>query len=166
MEETVRAFNHLINTGKAFYWGTSEWNADEISEAWRVAEQYNLIGPLMEQPHYNLLVREKVEKEYLGVIERHGLGLTIFSPLRQGILTGKYNEEIPEDSRLEASQDQFSKNMKERYGDEDWVKQIKQVKALKVSLNFPGVLVLLGEWLIESFPCSRSRTSSAVTRRR
>ena len=137
MEETVRAFNHLISTGKAFYWGTSEWNADEISEAWRVAERYGLIGPLMEQPQYNLLVREKVEKEYLGVIERHGLGLTIFSPLKQGILTGKYNDNVPEDSRIGVSQDSFATGMKERYGDEDWTKQIKQVKGLKVSPPYP-----------------------------
>ena len=135
MEETVRAFNHLIDTGKAFYWGTSEWSADEISEAWRVAERYKLTGPLMEQPQYNLLAREKVEKEFLGVIERHGLALTPFSPLKQGILTGKYNENVPEDSRLGVSQDNFSKGMREKYGNEDWQKQIAQVTSLKVSFE-------------------------------
>ena len=133
MEETVRAFNHIIDQGKAFYWGTSEWNADEISEAWRVAERYGLIGPLMEQPQYNLLNREKVELNYLGLYERHGLGLTIFSPLKIGILTGKYNDEVPSDSRLGASEDKFVQFMNKRYGDEDWQKQIAQVKALTVS---------------------------------
>jgi aryl-alcohol dehydrogenase-like predicted oxidoreductase len=132
MEETVRAFNHIIDQGKAFYWGTSEWNADEISEAWRVAERYGLIGPLMEQPQYNLLAREKVENQYLGLYQRHGLGLTIFSPLKLGILSGKYNDKIPEDSRIGSSKDPFMKSMNEKYGDEDWQKQIAQVKALKV----------------------------------
>ena len=89
IEETVRAFNHVIDQGKAFYWGTSEWNADEIATAWRMADKLNLIGPLMEQPEYNLLARENVEKSLLGQIELTGLGLTIFSPLKQGLLTGK-----------------------------------------------------------------------------
>ena len=134
MEETVRAFNHLIDQGKAFYWGTSEWDADEISEAWRVAERYGLIGPLMEQPQYNMLAREKVEKEYAGLIERHGLGLTIWSPLKMGILTGKYNDGVPEDSRIGQSQDPFSTGRKKAYGDDAWKKQIAHVKNLKVGI--------------------------------
>ena len=82
IEETVRAFNHIINTGKAFYWGTSEWNADEIATAWRYADKLNLIGPVMEQPQYNMLARQKVEKEFEHLYEEVGLGLTIFSPLK------------------------------------------------------------------------------------
>ena len=133
MEEIVRAFNHLINTGKAFYWGTSEWNPEEIANAWRVADKLNLIGPLMEQPQYNMLARERVEKDYVLLYEQFGLGLTIFSPLKIGILTGKYNDEIPSDSRLANSKDNFTKMMNKKVGDENWQKQIKQVKALKVS---------------------------------
>ena len=134
MEETVRAFNHIIDSGKAFYWGTSEWNADEIAEAWGVANRLNLIGPLMEQPQYNMLAREKVEKEFVGLYERHGLGLTIFSPLKIGILTGKYNEGVPGDSRLATSKDNYVKMMNEKFGDDSWKKDIEKVKALKVSL--------------------------------
>ena len=135
MKETVRAFNHLIDSGKAFYWGTSEWNADEIADAWRVADKLNLIGPLMEQPQYNMLAREKVEKEFVGLYGRYGTGLTIFSPLKIGILTGKYNDGIPGDSRLGASKDNYSKMMNKRFGDENWKKDIEKVKALKVSMN-------------------------------
>lgn len=103
MEEVVRAFNHLINTGQAMYWGTSEWSAEEIQDAWRVADKLNLIGPLMEQPQYNMLSRERVEVEYAPLYRKHGLGLTIFSPLQKGVLTGKYNNGIPEDSRANKS---------------------------------------------------------------
>jgi aryl-alcohol dehydrogenase-like predicted oxidoreductase len=133
IEETVRAFNHLIDTGKAFYWGTSEWNADEIATAWRYADKLNMIGPLMEQPQYNMLARERVEKDYVLLYEHYGLGLTIFSPLKIGILTGKYNDGIPEDSRLATSNDAFVKSMNKKFGDDVWRKQIEQVRALKVS---------------------------------
>ena len=132
IEETVRAFNYLINAGKAFYWGTSEWNADEIATAWRYADKLNMIGPLMEQPQYNLLAREKVEKEFALLYEQNGLGLTIFSPLKMGILTGKYNEGIPSDSRLANSKDNWTEMMNKKFGDESWKKEIEQVKKLKV----------------------------------
>jgi len=131
IEETVRAFNHIINTGKAFYWGTSMWDADEIATAWRYAERLGLIGPVMEQPHYNMLVREKVEKEYAHLYEEVGLGLTIFSPLKIGILTGKYNEGIPKDSRLGSSSDPFVKQMNQKFGDETWKKDLEVVAKLK-----------------------------------
>jgi len=131
IEETVRAFNHIIDTGKAFYWGTSEWNADEIATAWRYADKLGLIGPVMEQPQYNMLAREKVEKEFEHLYEEVGLGLTIFSPLKIGILTGKYNDGIPKDSRLGSSEDPFVKRMNERFGDADWRKDIEKVALLK-----------------------------------
>jgi len=138
IEETVRAFNYLINAGKAFYWGTSEWNADEIATAWRYADKLNMIGPLMEQPQYNLLAREKVEKEFALLYEQNGLGLTIFSPLKMGILTGKYNEGIPSDSRLANSKDDWTEMMNKKFGDEDWKKEIEQVKKLKVRHSRAG----------------------------
>lgn len=102
MHEIVRAFNHVINHGKAFYWGTSEWSASEIAEAWRWADKLGLIGPVVEQPQYNLLVRERVEKEYRWLYTEHGLGLTVWSPLKGGVLTGKYNDVAapPPGSRL------------------------------------------------------------------
>jgi len=131
IEETVRAFNHIINTGKAFYWGTSMWDADEIATAWRFADRLGLIGPVMEQPHYNMLVREKVEKEYVHLYEEYGLGLTIFSPLKIGILTGKYNDGIPKDSRLGSSNDPFVQMMNKKFGDETWKKELEIVAKLK-----------------------------------
>lgn len=100
MEEIVWTMNLLINQGKILYWGTSEWSAAEIMDAHRVAAEYRLIGPVMEQPEYNLFRRRKMEQEYIPVFRTHGMGTTIWSPLASGLLTGKYNEGIPADSRL------------------------------------------------------------------
>lgn len=100
IEEVVWTMTNLIQQGKILYWGTSEWTAAEIMEAHMVARQYNLIAPVVEQPEYNLFRREKLELEYLPVFSSVGLGTTIFSPLASGILTGKYNNGVPEGSRL------------------------------------------------------------------
>jgi voltage-dependent potassium channel beta subunit len=100
IEETVWAMHSLIMRGKVLYWGTSEWSAQEITQAHQVARQYNLIPPLMEQPQYNMLVRDRFEKEYARLYAEYGMGTTIWSPLASGILTGKYNDGIPDDSRL------------------------------------------------------------------
>ena len=98
--ETVWAMDTLVRQGKVLYWGTSEWSADEIREAHRVARAHNLIAPSMEQPQYNLLDRQRVEVEYAPLYAEFGMGTTIFSPLASGLLTGKYNDGIPADSRL------------------------------------------------------------------
>ncbi len=100
MEEVVRAMTELIQQGKVFYWGTSEWSAQQLMEAYGVARQYNLIPPTMEQPQYNMFHRQTVEVEYARLYEAMGLGTTIWSPLASGLLTGKYNDGIPDDSRL------------------------------------------------------------------
>lgn len=100
MEEVVRTMTELIQQGKVFYWGTSEWSAQQLMEAYSVARQYNLIPPTMEQPQYNMFHRHTVEVEYARLYEAIGLGTTIWSPLASGILTGKYNDGIPDDSRL------------------------------------------------------------------
>jgi voltage-dependent potassium channel beta subunit len=99
IEETVRAMDIIIKQGKAFYWGTSEWSAAEIMRADAVARQYGLTPPTMEQPQYNMFARERFEKEYAPLYKELGYGTTIFSPLASGLLTGKYNEGIPADSR-------------------------------------------------------------------
>jgi voltage-dependent potassium channel beta subunit len=99
VEETVRAMNHIIGQGKALYWGTSEWPAERILEAYHVARREHLIPPQMEQPQYNLFHRDRVEREYAPLYERIGLGTTIWSPLASGLLTGKYNDGIPPDTR-------------------------------------------------------------------
>ena len=94
-----REFNRLINQGKAFYWGTSEWSAQQITQAYGIARQEHLIPPLMEQPQYNMFHRDRVEAEYQRLYTEIGLGTTIWSPLASGLLSGKYNKGIPEDSR-------------------------------------------------------------------
>lgn len=100
MEETVWTMHQLIQQGKILYWGTSEWSAAEIMDAHRIAEKHHLIGPVVEQPQYNMLVRNKVEVEYQDVYRTVGLGTTIWSPLASGILTGKYNGKVASDVRL------------------------------------------------------------------
>ena len=99
IEETVRAMSDIVSSGKALYWGTSEWAADEIVAAIEIAERHHLFKPVVEQPQYNLLQRRRVEHEHARLIEDYGIGLTTFSPLVAGLLTGKYLEGIPEDSR-------------------------------------------------------------------
>ncbi|MFM7387808.1 MAG: potassium channel beta subunit family protein [Bacteroidota bacterium] len=100
IEETVWAMHHLIQQGKVLYWGTSEWSAQEIMEAHMFAKQNHLIGPVVEQPEYNLFARHKVEVEFDQIYKTVGLGTTIWSPLASGVLSGKYNNDIPTDTRL------------------------------------------------------------------
>ena len=99
IEETVWAMHDIVASGKALYWGTSEWAADEIRAAWDIAERHHLHKPVMEQPEYNLLKRDRVEQEYARLYTDIGLGTTTFSPLASGLLTGKYQQGIPADSR-------------------------------------------------------------------
>lgn len=100
IEETVRAMDNLIRQGKVLYWGTSEWTAQQITEAHAVAREWRMTPPTMEQPQYNLFERQKVEADYLPLYQTYGLGTTIWSPLASGLLTGKYNDGIPADSRM------------------------------------------------------------------
>jgi voltage-dependent potassium channel beta subunit len=99
IEETVRAMHDIIVAGKALYWGTSEWTAAEIVAAWQIADRHHLHKPVMEQPQYNLFHRDRVEKEYARLYADIGLGTTTWSPLASGLLTGKYNDGIPADTR-------------------------------------------------------------------
>ncbi len=101
IEETVRAMNYVIDQGMAFYWGTSEWTAEQIRQAYEIARREHLIPPTMEQPQYNMFHREKVEREFQPLYRDFELGLTTWSPLASGILTGKYNDGIPDGSRLD-----------------------------------------------------------------
>lgn len=100
VEETVWSMHQMVQSGKALYWGTSEWSAEEIREAWGIAERHHLHKPQMEQPEYNLFTRRKVEQEFARLYPGIGLGLTTFSPLASGFLSGKYAGGIPSDSRL------------------------------------------------------------------
>jgi voltage-dependent potassium channel beta subunit len=99
VEETVWAMSDMVSSGRALYWGTSEWPADEIRAAWEIAERHHLHKPVMEQPQYNLFTRRRVEREYARLYQDIGLGLTTWSPLASGLLTGKYRNGIPEGSR-------------------------------------------------------------------
>jgi voltage-dependent potassium channel beta subunit len=99
IEETVWAMSDMITQGKALYWGTSEWSADEIRAAYDIADRHHLHKPVMEQPEYNIFRRDKVDKEFLRLYEDIGLGTTIWSPLASGLLTGKYMNGVPEGSR-------------------------------------------------------------------
>lgn len=134
IEETVRAMNYLIDQGKVFYWGTSEWSADKIMEAWAIARLENLIPPLMEQPEYNMFNRKRVEREYARLYQEIGLGTTIWSPLDSGILTGKYNQGIPKDSRLDL--DGF-----------DWLREGYESPEGKEKIEKVGQLIPLAEEL-------------------
>lgn len=100
IEETVLAMDFLVRQGYAFYWGTSEWSADQIEAAFQTAEKLHCIPPTMEQPKYNLFFRDHLESDYVPLFKKYGLGTTIWSPLASGILSGKYNEGIPAESRL------------------------------------------------------------------
>ncbi|GAC1703834.1 MAG: aldo/keto reductase [Flavisolibacter sp.] len=132
IEEVVWSMNLLIRQGKIFYWGTSEWSGVEIMEAHRVAQQLGLIGPSVEQPQYNLLERSKVEKEYLMLYNTVGLGTTIWSPLASGLLTGKYNNGIPENSRFALQGFDW---LKETWMVEDKIKKVGQLKNIAEKLN-------------------------------
>lgn len=107
IEETVRVMSDLIAQGKVLYWGTSEWSALEIMQAYTVAIRFNLVPPTMEQPQYSLLVRERVEKEYARLYTEIGLGTTVWSPLASGLLTGKYDRGIPKETRLALEENEW-----------------------------------------------------------
>lgn len=130
IEETVRAMHNLIQQGKVMYWGTSEWSAQQITEAHAVARAYGLTPPTMEQPQYNLLHRDKVEREFAPLYENFGLGTTIWSPLASGMLTGKYNDGIPDDSRLNLPGYEWLKDLWTSEEGKAKLEKIRQLTAL------------------------------------
>lgn len=132
IEEVVLTMNTLIQQGKILYWGTSEWSGVELMEAHRVAQHYRLIGPSMEQPQYNLFERNKIENDYLEVYKNVGLGTTIWSPLAAGLLTGKYNNGIPEGSRLAIEGFDW---LKERWIMQDKIEKVQQLQSLANELG-------------------------------
>ena len=127
IEETVRAMHTLIMQGKICYWGTSEWAASEIQEAYKISKELNLTPPSMEQPQYNIFERDKMEKEYIDLFEKKGLGTTIWSPLASGILTGKYINGMPDNTRTSLENYKF---IKDQYESEEYVEKHEKVKML------------------------------------
>lgn len=132
MKEIVEGFTQCIrNLNLAYYWGTSEWSAVQIMEATQIAEKYNLVAPIAEQPQYNAFHRERFEVEYAPLFNQFQYGTTIWSPLASGLLTGKYNNGIPEGSRLHSNKDNFQGTIKELESPEGKAK-IEKVKKLTV----------------------------------
>ena len=128
IEETVRAMDVLIQQGKVLYWGTSEWEAKQLTEAYSVAQKFNLTPPTMEQPEYNLFNRGKIEKDYLPLYKQYGLGTTTWSPLASGLLTGKYNHGFPSNSRVFVKGYEW---IKEKFESEETIQKIGKVKELQ-----------------------------------
>jgi voltage-dependent potassium channel beta subunit len=153
IEEVVRTMNILIQQGKILYWGTSEWEASQVARAYGIARQYNLIPPTMEQPQYNLLHRKRVEDQLMPLVKELGIGLTTFSPLAYGILTGKYNEGIPEGSR--ATLENYTW-VRDRITPER-IERVRQLAVIAEDLGItPGQLAIA--WILR-----RKEVSSVIT---
>lgn len=146
IEETVWAMNHLMQQGKILYWGTSEWSGVEIMEAHRIAEKYRLIGPTMEQPQYNLFERAKVEVEYSEIYKNVGLGTTIWSPLACGLLTGKYNNGIPKNTRFALEGFDW---LKDRWVADDRIKKVKKLTDFAAKLGVSNASLSIA-WCIKN----------------
>jgi voltage-dependent potassium channel beta subunit len=140
IEETVWTMHNLITQGKILYWGTSEWSAQEIMEAHMFARQNNLIGPIVEQPEYNMLHRDKVEVEYSQIYKTVGLGTTIWSPLASGILSGKYSDGVKSDTRLTDPKNEWLKDA--RLKEKDVAKaQALSVVAQEIGISMPQLAI-------------------------
>ncbi len=133
--ETCRAMHDLIVQGKVLYWGTSEWSAAQLTEAFAICDKHNFHAPVTEQPQYNLLHRSRVEKEYAPVFKARGLGTTIWSPLASGLLTGKYNDGIPKDSRLNAPGMEWLRDGILGTGAKQKLAAVKKLAAVAASLD-------------------------------
>jgi voltage-dependent potassium channel beta subunit len=135
IEETVRAMHALIQQGKVLYWGTSEWSAQQLSEAHGIARELHLTPPTMEQPQYNMFHRERVEIEYAPMYESWGLGTTIWSPLASGVLTGKYAQGIPHDSRLGLAGYEWLREQFEKAEGRDQIRRASRLQELSESAD-------------------------------
>jgi voltage-dependent potassium channel beta subunit len=132
IEETVWAMHDMIQRGQALYWGTSEWSAAEIVSAWQIAERHHLHKPVMEQPQYNLFHRDRVEQEYARLYEELGLGLTTWSPLASGVLTGKYAQGIPAGSRSTLPGYDW---LKQTVTNKDWIDATERLRPISKELG-------------------------------
>lgn len=150
MKEIVEGFTQCIrNLNLAYYWGTSEWSAVQIMEATQIAEKYNLIAPIAEQPQYNAFHRERFEVEYAPLYEQFQYGSTIWSPLASGLLTGKYNDGIPEDSRFATNKGTFESTIKSLQSDEGKAKIEKVRNLTKIAERLGGNVTQLSlAWCI------------------
>jgi len=149
IEETVRAMHTLIMQGKICYWGTSEWSAKEIKEAYKISKEYYLTPPSMEQPQYNMFEREKMEKEYTEIFQTEKMGTTIWSPLASGLLTGKYMKGMPFNTRTSLKNYKFIKDSFESEEYKMRHEKVRQLDQLSNDLNIPLVNLALG-WCLKN----------------
>ena len=149
IEETVRAMHTLVMQGKICYWGTSEWSANQIEEAYKISKDLNLTPPSMEQPQYNMFEREKMEKEYISIFETEKMGTTIWSPLASGLLTGKYIEGMPENTRTSLKNYKFIKDSFESEEFKTKHDKVKELQNLANELNLPLTNLALG-WCLKN----------------
>ena len=149
IEETVRAMHTLIMQGKICYWGTSEWSAKEIKEAYKISKEYYLTPPSMEQPQYNMFEREKMEKEYTEIFQTQKMGTTIWSPLASGLLTGKYMKGMPSNTRTSLKNYKFIKDSFESEEYKRRHEKVRQLNQLSNDLNIPLVNLALG-WCLKN----------------
>jgi len=152
LEETVRAMDDLIHQGKILYWGTSEWTADQIQEALMICEKGGYYRPQTEQPQYSMLQRDTVEGEILPVTEPNGMGLVVFSPLATGLLTGKYDDGIEDDSRF--ARLDF---LRERWHQQNYLNAVRELKPIADDLGVTRAQMAIG-WTLRN-----SGVSSAIT---
>ena len=154
IEETVWAMHNIIEWGKALYWGTSEWSAADIVAAIQIAEKHHLHKPVVEQPQYNLFWRDRMEKEYARLFQDYGYGTTIFSPLGGGLLTGKYNNGIPADSRGTLKGYEW---LRDRFTDQQALQKVKELGdlAAEIGLSLPHLALA---WCLKN-----PNVSSAIT---
>ena len=142
MEEIVEVFSDVVKSGRAHYWGTSEWSAAQIAEAYTYAKANGLVAPVTEQPQYSMLWRERVEEQILPVTEPKGIGLVVWSPLAMGMLTGKYDDGVPDDSRF-GQNDQFG----ERFLTDENGQKVKELKKVADDLGISRAQLALA-WVL------------------
>lgn len=147
--ETARAMHDLIVQGKILYWGTSEWNAEQIEEACKLCEKANLHPPTVEQPQYNLFHRTRFERDLTPVLKARGIGTTTWSPLASGLLTGKYNEGVPADSRLHMESLEWLRKRLTGFGTEKKLAAVKQFADVAARIGIPLPNLALG-WCLKN----------------
>jgi voltage-dependent potassium channel beta subunit len=164
LEETCRAMNWVIDNGYAFYWGTSEWSASLIMEAYKICEKLNLIPPIVEQSHYNMMTRERLENEYRDLFKKYKMGTTIWSPLESGVLTGKYINEIPDDSRYKRNNDGAPMAIQEYLNKKkDWDEKLLKLKDIAENKLNCSLAQLALAWVIANPDCSTTILGASKT---
>ena len=164
LEETCRAMNWVIDQGYAFYWGTSQWTASYIMEAYKICDKLNLIPPIVEQCHYNMMFRDRIENEYRDLFKKYGMGTTIWSPLESGVLTGKYINGIPDDSRYKKTNDGAQTDIQayldnKKVWDEKLLK-LKEIAEKKLNCSLAQLALA---WIIANPDCSTTILGSSKT---